>query len=105
MITTLLKIPEDKRHSITLDNGPENSCHPLVEKQLGVKIFFCHPYRASQRGSVENRNGYLRRFMPKKTDFAQIELKELEQIQHKHNNRPMKCLGFRTPHEVFHQLR
>jgi len=103
MISALSKVPKKKRHSITLDNGSENSSHPLIEKELGVKIFFCHPYCASERGTVENRNGYLRRFMPKKTDFASIENTQIEVIQHKHNNRPMKCLGFKTPHEVFYQ--
>ena len=104
MISALSKIPEEKRHSITLDNGSENSAHPLVEKELRLKVFFCHPYCASERGTVENRNGYLRRFLPKKTDFASVGQAQIEQIQKKHNHRPMKCLGFRTPHEVFHQL-
>jgi IS30 family transposase len=101
MIGVLSNVPPRLRQSITLDNGPENSAHRHVDQTLGTESYFCHPYCASERGTVENRNGFLRRYLPKKTDFATISEHTLQQIQDIHNHRPMKCLGFRTPHEVF----
>jgi len=103
MISSLNELPKEKRHSITLDNGPENSSHDLVARELGVDVFFCHPHCASERGTVENRNGFIRRTFPKKTDFSTVSISQLQTLQDKHNHRPMKCLGFRTPYEVFHQ--
>ena len=101
MIRVLSNVPPKLRHSITLDNGPENSAHQKVDEALGTDSYFCHPYCASERGTVENRNGFIRRFLPKKTDFATISAEDVKRIQDTHNHRPMKCLGFRTPHEVF----
>lgn len=101
IIDMLSELPPQARHTITLDNGPENSGHKEVEQALEMNTYFCHPYCASERGTVENRNGFLRRFYPKKTDFATVDDEHLQQVQDIHNNRPMKCLGFKTPYEAF----
>ena len=101
MIGLLLNVPPKLRKTITLDNGPENAAHQMVKEKTGIEAFFCHPYTASERGTVENRNRFLRRFFPKKTDFSNISMREVNQAQKRHNHRPMKCLEFRTPHEVF----
>ena len=100
-ISRLSNIPPGIRETITFDNGPENSGHELLDRELGTETYFCHPYCASERGTVENRNGFVRRFFPKKTDFAKISVEQVEAIEKAHNCRPMKCLRFRTPHEVF----
>lgn len=104
MIELLSNVPPKLRNTLTLDNGPENSAHKKVDEAVEINTFFCHPYCASERGTVENRNGFIRRFFPKKTDFAEISDQEIERIQNIHNHRPMKCLGFRTPHEVFFEI-
>lgn len=101
MIQILSNVPPKLRYTITLDNGPENSAHKKVDNALGTSSYFCHPYCASERGTVENRNGFIRRYLPKKTDFATISEEEIKRIQDIHNHRPMKCLEFRTPYEVF----
>ncbi len=101
MIQILSNVPPKLRRTITLDNGPENSAHKKVDAALGTDTYFCHPYCSSERGTVENRNGFIRRYLPKKTDFATVSKQEIKRIQDIHNHRPMKCLGFRTPHEVF----
>lgn len=88
--------------SITCDNGPENSCHAEVSKELGIPIYFCHPYSASERGGVENRNGLLRRDFPKKTDFSLVTEEKLQAVRYKLINRPMKCLGYFSPEEIFY---
>ncbi|OVE79727.1 hypothetical protein BVY02_02495, partial [bacterium J17] len=48
------------------------------------------PYKAYQRGSVENANGELRRYFPKKTDFSQVSNEELQKVAYKINSRPMR---------------
>jgi len=101
MIRVLSNVPPKLRRSITLDNGPENSAHQKVGGALGIDSYFCHPYCASERGTVENRNGFIRRYLTKKTNFATISDETLKRIQYIHNHRPMKCLGFRTPYEVY----
>ena len=101
MIEILSRVPPKLRRTITLDNGPENSAHSKVDKALGIDSYFCHPYCASERGTVENRNGFIRRYLPKKTDFDTVSNAEIKLIQDKHNHRPMKCLNFRTPYEVY----
>ena len=96
-------LPQSMKHTLTLDNGSENAAHQLIDKQNGITTFYCHPYTASERGTVENRNKFLRQFWGKKTDFATLSYEEIKRVQDIHNHRPMKCLGFRTPHEVFYE--
>lgn len=95
------QVPPGMIKTLTLDNGPENSMFKKLGAKVGIETYFCHPYCASERGTVENRNGFLRRYIPKKTDLESITQERLEEIQHAHNNRPMKVLNFRTPHEVY----
>ena len=55
----------------------------------------------AQKETNENTNGLLREFYPKKFDFSSINQKELDNIVTIINNRPRKCLGYKTPAEVF----
>lgn len=50
---------------------------------------------------MENTIGLVRRHLPKKTDLAKVSVKELKDIERWLNNRPRKCLGFKTTAEVF----
>ena len=90
-------LPEAAKKSTTLDNGKEFVKH----KQFGLTTYFADPYSSWQRGTNENSNGLIRRYLPKKTDFKGIEQSELNDIINEINNRPRKCLGYYTPREVF----
>lgn len=94
-------LPEGLRRTGTLDNGTEFSGFAQLEEQLGMTIYFAHPYSPWERGSNEQFNGLLRMFLPKGTDFRHVSDKRLAQIQSTLNNRPRKCLNYRTPAEVF----
>ena len=59
------------------------------------------PYHSWEKGSVEYAISLIRRFLPKKTDFAIISPSQLKTIENLLNNRPRKCLTFKTPAEVF----
>ena len=87
--------------TLTYDNGSENVDHQQVNRALGTRSYFCDPYCSWQRGSVENAIGLVRRYLPKKTDFAHVSMAQLKTIETRINNRPRKCLDFRTPAEVF----
>jgi transposase, IS30 family len=96
----ITKYPPQARRSVTMDNGKENYNHSDFHP-LGTKTYFCDPYCSWQKGSNENHNGILRRYIPKKTDFTQITQPELSAIIQEINNRPRKCLGYETSFEAF----
>ena len=66
-------------------------------------VFFADPYAAWQRGTNENTNGMLRHYFTKGTDFRRISDAKLARAVEKLNHRPRKCLGYRTPHEIFRE--
>jgi len=90
--------------SITNDRGHEFADHKRLKKKLGVKIFFCDPYSSWQSGSNENRIGVLRQYLPKGCDISKLHWKTLRKYQNEMNDRPMKCLDWRTSHEVMFSL-
>ena len=90
--------------TVTLDNGKEFSQHEKMSLTLGADVFFAKPYRSWERGLNENTNGLIRQYFPKKVGFDSISKQELQQVEEKINNRPRKCLGYKTPHEVFSKL-
>lgn len=87
-------------HTLTLDNGSEFCAHERLSQTTGVRVYFAHPYCSSERGSIENANGLVRCFLPKKTSFSKLTQTELNRIQDLLNHRPRKCLGYLTPAEV-----
>lgn len=100
----LLEYPKKIRLSLTQDNGPENSCHKQLAKLTGLDIFFCHTYHSWEKGSVENMNGRIRRYLPKGTSLDQISEKQIAEIEHRLNSTPRKCLGYLTPYEKMSEL-
>lgn len=93
--------PRKLRLSITYDNGPENAEHLHTNKILGTSSYFCEPFHSYERGTVENTIGLVRRFLPKKTNLANISQNHLTKIEYWLNKRPRKCLAFKNPAEVF----
>lgn len=88
-------------HTLTTDNGKEFAQHERIAGALNADFFFAHPYCSWERGANENMNGLIRQFFPKKMCFESIPSKDIELAMHRLNHRPRKCLGFKTPHEVF----
>jgi IS30 family transposase len=80
-----------------LDNGPENAGYQM----LNVPTFFCHPYSAWEKPIIENAFRRLRRYIPKKSCLSLYSDKEILFIIDRMNNIPRKCLGWKTPKEVF----
>ena len=94
-------LPPQARIDRTWDNGTEASLHMLVDEALGILTYFADPYTSWQRGTNENRNGRIRRYLPKKTSFDTLTQTELDAIVDEINNTPMKVLGYRTPNEAW----
>ena len=88
------------RRTLTLDNGSENSRHEDITKSIGTRCYFARPYASWQRGSNEQVNGLVRRYFPKGTDFGKVTNKQVARVESIINNRPRKCLGYKTPLEV-----
>jgi len=101
-VSALNKLPVK---SITNDRGLEFSEHESCAKKLKVRVYFCDPYTSSQRGTNENRIGALRQYLPKGMDLKSLTQANLDKIEFEINNRPMKCLDWRTPYEVMMENR
>lgn len=82
--------------SITFDNGIENIYH----EQIGVPTYFCDPYSSWQKGSIENVNKMIRRYLPKGTDLATVSEEYLDWISDKINKKPRVILGFKSAYEA-----
>lgn len=88
------------KKSMTYDNGIEMARHEKITENTGMKIYFAHPYSSWERGTNENTNGLIRRYLPKGTNFNEISENQLLIIQEKLNNRPRKIIGYKTPKEM-----
>jgi IS30 family transposase len=103
IIRRLSRHPVNMTKSITYDNGSENAGHQKINEQLNTNSYFCQPYHSWEKGAVEQVNSLIRRFIPKKTDISEISGREIYKIEKLLNNRPRKCLNYRTPYEVFRE--
>ena len=103
LIIDALKPIKNIVKTITTDNGVEFSAFKKVEKALDTKIYFTDPYSSWQKGINENTNGLIRQFIPKrgKNKINHISYKKLENIEYLINNRPRKTLNYKTPNDVF----
>ena len=106
MASMLEKLPNRLLRSITLDRGFEFANHADITAKIpNAQFYFAHPMCPWERGTNENTNGLLRQYVPKNTYKVPFSPELLEEFTHKLNTRPRKCLGWKTPAEVFyHQV-
>ncbi len=93
---------------ITADNGSEFLDYEALEASvLGTfsrtRIYYAHPYSSWERGSNENANRIIRRFIPKGCDISKFTHKQIKRIEEWINNYPRKILDFKTAEEMFTQ--
>jgi IS30 family transposase len=100
-IINLLSPFVEKVHTMTSDNGKEFADHKNIAHKLNAKFYFAHPYASWERGLNENTNGLIRQYFPKGSDFTNLTQKEINRAMNRLNNRPRKCLGIKTPNQVF----
>ncbi len=86
---------------MTFDNGTEFSKHYLLSRRFGIQTWFCDTHSPWQKGGIENAIGRLRRQLPRNTDLDTLPAHRLALCLERYNDTPRKCLGFKTPNEVF----
>jgi IS30 family transposase len=100
-MAAMKKLPPEKVKTMTFDNGKEFAGFKELECGLDMRSYFARPYHSWERGTNENTNGLLRQFFPKGMDFGTILQLDVDRALELLNNRPRKCLNYRTPTEVF----
>jgi len=98
-------IPAGLRHTMTHDNGKEIAKHAQIAEELSIAVYCARPYHSWERGLNEWMNRELRRFFPKGTDFSTISQEEVDDAVKWLNNCPRKSLHYRTPQEVYDEVR
>ena len=88
-------------YSVSLDNGSEFAEFRELEKNIKAPVYFAEPHKPWQRGTNENTNDVLRFFFPKGFDFRKITQAQLDAVVDLINDRPRKCLNWKSPREIF----
>jgi IS30 family transposase len=98
----ILKRMNKNKHlkTMTFDNDQAFGLHHQIANELNIKTYFTRPYTSQDKGSIENRNGVIRRFYPKKTDFTQVSAHDVKKVEKIINNRPVRKFNYKTPNEV-----
>nr|WP_244905656.1 IS30 family transposase [Listeria newyorkensis] len=105
LIAMFQQLPKHKVKTVTPDRGKEFAKHADVSAMLdGLPFYFADPHAPWQRGTNENTNGLLREYFPKNEDIANYSDQEIRQSIDELNKRPRKCLGWKTPYEVFFDI-
>lgn len=99
----LLEFPEKLRKTLTADNGAENSYHQEITKATGAVVYFCHAYHSWEKGTNENTNGRLRRYIPKGLSIDEITEDQVKEVERRLNSTPRKKLGYLTPYEKMNE--
>jgi len=90
--------------TLTFDNDLAFANHEYVQEILGVETYFTRPFSSQDKGSVENRIGTIRAFIPKGTSIEDIHPQTIKSIEHKINNRPVRKFGYLSANEYKNQL-
>lgn len=103
ILARLKKMPPIR--TITFDNDQAFSLHELIAKKTKAKTFFTRPYSSQDKGTIENRNGVIRMFFPKKTDFLSIPVSKIKQAEREMNRRPIRKFGYLSANELFSSMK
>lgn len=101
LINGLAPLPAEARQSITFDRGTEFSAWQRLKDGIGADSWFCDPQAPWQKGTVENTNNRLRKYLPRSTEPTALTNRYLRSICQRLNSTPRRCLGYRTPAEIF----
>lgn len=104
LLEAFAKLPQALRRSVTFDNGTEFAYHYELNRHIGMATYFCDAHSPWQKGGVENAIARIRRFLPRKSDLAEISQYDLDALIEQYNNTPRKCLDYQTPNEVFQKI-
>lgn len=91
--------------TLTLDNDILFKMHKTLEKLLKVKIYFCHPYHSWEKGSIENANKAIRKYIPKGSNLSKYDKEFIQSLEEHLNGRFMECLEYKTGQEMLSAYR
>ena len=103
MLKIRQRYPEWK--SMTTDNDILFKNHLALAQELGITIYFCFPGHAWEKGSIENTNRWIRRYIPKSSDISRYSKRFIKNLEAKINRRIMKTLNYYRPEELLKQYR
>jgi len=104
LIKRLSSYPAFMLKTMTTDNGGENYLHQRVAQELGIEYFFAHAYASWEKGTVENTNQRIRRYIKKGESIDELSHKAAQHLEDYLNNTPRKCLNFMTPNEKMREV-
>jgi len=90
----------NRLHTLTFDNDQAFADHESIARDLKISAYFTRPYTSQDKGTVENRIGVIRRFIPKKTDLRFVSASQVKSIEIKLNNRPIRKFNYLTANQV-----
>lgn len=104
LVMTAESVSKEIFLTMTFDNGTEAARHTKIKKEYGIDTYFCDPFASWQKGGVENANKLIRHYLPRKTDLSKLTNRDIYEIQEKLNNRPRRCLNYRSSNEVINEV-
>jgi IS30 family transposase len=103
-LALISKITKIKNHvkSITFDQGSEFKKYEWIKSCIGADIYFCEPASPHQKGCIENGNANIRIEFQRDYDAEKLKQRHVEKVIKNINDKPLKCLGYKTPTEEFY---
>ena len=88
------------RKSVTFDYDTTFAQHGLLRSMFNMTTWFCDVDASWQKGGIENANGRLRRWLPRRLDIDALDDKDLQDVVFSANLTPRKCRGYKTPFQT-----
>lgn len=104
MFNTIATFPQGFVKTATFDNGSEFVKHMILKDFFDINTYFCDPHSPWQKPQVENVNRIIHKYIPKNRSLNDFSDQVIQQIEDRINNRPRKCLNFKTPSQVFNEF-
>lgn len=101
MMAAFRRLDPKMRGSVTFDNDTCFARHRLLRGMLSATTYFCDAYASWQKGGIENANGRIRRWLPRRADLDEISEQDIQEIAMTINLTPRKCLSYRSLVEAF----